>query len=145
MVRAPLFWLGERDPIASMETAREEDPELSAIRELFGQLPDHFGNRGWTTAELIKIACERPFGGEFIRPELRELLLRVAGERGAVSSKSLGKWLSKIAGRVVDGLRLEMKRDPSHGNRFSLRPAPQGGAHTDGGLGDLGVSSLASI
>ena len=138
MVRAPLFWLGERDPIASMETAREEDPELSAIRELFGQLPDHFGNRGWTTAELIKIACERPFGGEFIRPELRELLLRVAGERGAVSSKSLGKWLSKIAGRVVDGLRLEMKRDPSHGNRFSLRPAPQGGAHTDGGLGDFG-------
>ena len=138
MVRAPLTWLGEADPIASMETAREEDPELSAIRELFGQLPDHFGNRGWTTAELVKIACERPFGGEFIRPELRELLLRVAGERGAVSSKSLGKWLSKIAGRVVDGLRLEMKRDQSHGNRFSLRPVPQGGAHSDGGLGAFG-------
>jgi hypothetical protein len=37
MVRAPLIWLGEADPVDSMETAREEDPELAAIRELFGQ------------------------------------------------------------------------------------------------------------
>jgi putative DNA primase/helicase len=75
---------------------------------------------------------------DFKRPELRELLLRVAGEGGAVSGKRLGKFLSKIGGRVVAGLRLEIKRDPSHGNRFSLRPIPQGGAHTDGGLGAFG-------
>jgi hypothetical protein len=139
MVRAPLIWLGEADPVASMETAREEDPELAAIRELFAQLPHHFGEREWTTAELIKIACERSYGREFIRPELRELLLRVAGEGGAVSGKRLGKFLSKIGGRVVGGFRLEKKRDPSHGNRFSLRPAPpQGGAYADGGLGAFG-------
>jgi hypothetical protein len=28
MVRAPLIWLGEADPVDSMETAREEDPEF---------------------------------------------------------------------------------------------------------------------
>jgi len=121
-----------------METAREEDPELAAIRELFAQLPSHFPDREWTTAELIKIACERPFGGEFIRPEFRDLLLRVAGEGGAVSGKRLGKFLSKIGGRVVGGYYLDVKRDPSHGNRFSLRPAPTEGAHTDGGLGASG-------
>src|SRR5271166_2836203 len=140
MIRAPLIWLGEADPVESMETAREEDPELAAIRELFAQLPSHFPDREWTTAELIKIACERPFGGEFIRPEFRDLLLRVAGEGRAVSGKRLGKWLSKISWRVVGGLRLEKKIDRSHGNRFSLQPAPQGGAHTDGGLGDFGGS-----
>ena len=32
---APLVWLGEADPVKSMETARDEDPELLAIRELF--------------------------------------------------------------------------------------------------------------
>jgi len=145
MVRAPLIWLGEADPVASMETAREEAPELSAIRELFGQLPDHFGDRGWTTAELIKIACEREGQivpgfklPDFKHPEWRELLLRIAGEGGAVSGKRLGKFLSKIGGRVVDGFRLEVKRDASRGNRFSLRPAPSGGAHTDGGLGAFG-------
>jgi hypothetical protein len=137
-VRAPLIWLGEADPVASIETAREEDPELSGIRELFAQLPGHFGDREWTTAELIKIATDRPIGGDFKHPELRELLLRVAGEGGAVSGKRLGKWLSKISRRVVGGLRLEKKIDPSHGNRFSLRPAREGGARTDGGLGAFG-------
>ena len=138
MVRAPVIWLGEGDPVTSMETAREEDPELSAIRELFGQLPDHFGEREWTTAELVKTACDKPYAAQFTHPELRELLLRVAGEGGKVSGKRLGKFLSKISGRVVSGFRLEMRPDRSHGNRFSLRPAPRGGAHTDGGLGAFG-------
>ena len=35
MVRSPLVWLGEPDPIASMDAAREEDEELSSIREYF--------------------------------------------------------------------------------------------------------------
>jgi putative DNA primase/helicase len=139
-VRAPLIWLGEADPIASMETARQEDPELAAIRELFVLWEEHLRDHGaMTTSAVVKFACERPIlGGEFKYPELRDLLLRVAGEGGAVSPKRLGKWLSKIAGRVVNGLRLEMKRDESHGNRFALRPAPNGGAHADGGLGDFG-------
>ena len=140
-VRAPLIWLGEADPVESMEAVREEAPELMAIRELFAQLPEHLADREWTTAELIKIACDRPIPGQdFKHPELRELLLRVAGEGGLVSGKRLGKWLSKISGRVVDGFRLEIKRDPSHGNRFSLRPAPRGAAYTDGGFGGLGGS-----
>ena len=123
-----------------METAREEDPELSAIRELFGQLPVHFGNREWTTAESIKIACDKPYAAQsFTHPELRELLLRVAGESGAISGKRLGKWLSKISGRVVAAHRLEMRADPSHGNRFSLRPAPQGALTRMGVWGLLGV------
>ena len=138
LVRAPLIWFGEADPVDSMETAREEDPELSAIRELFGQLPDHFGEREWTTAELVKTACDKPYAAQFTHPELRELLLRVAGEGGKVSGKRLGKFLSKISGRVVGGVRLEMRPDRSHGNRFSLRPAPRVGAHTDGGLGAFG-------
>ena len=102
------------------------------------------GHETWTTGEIIKIACERGVADlgvkfpEFKFPEFRDLLLRVAGEGGAVPGKRLGKWLSKISGRVVDGFQLEMKRDASHGNRFSLRPAPSGGTHTDGGLGAIG-------
>jgi hypothetical protein len=128
-VRAPLIWLGEADPIDSMEAARQEDPELAAIRELFVLWGEHLGDlAAMTTSEIIKFACERSFpGSAFNRPEFRDLLLRVAGEGGAVSPKRLGKWLSKIAGRVVNELRLEMKTDRSHGNRFALRPAPEGG------------------
>jgi hypothetical protein len=46
MVRAPLVWLGEDDPIESMETAREEDTDLSNLRELFAQWQEHLADRG---------------------------------------------------------------------------------------------------
>ncbi|MCJ2144413.1 bifunctional DNA primase/polymerase [Methylobacterium sp. E-066] len=127
-VRAPLIWLGQQDPCASMDTAREEDPELSAIRELFGHWQEHLElSSGFTTNAIIKSACEKAPSSslhlnqqEFLRPEFRDLLLRQAGDGGAICSRRLGKWLARISGRVVDSLRIEMKIDGSHGNRFSL-------------------------
>ncbi|WP_419952518.1 hypothetical protein [Methylobacterium sp.] len=130
-VRAPLIWLGHADPVRSMEAAREEDPELSAIRELFGHWQAHLtGSRGFTTNVIIRTACEKQNGvqfdygtQDFIAPEFRDLLLRQAGEGGAVNSRRLGKWLSRISGRVVDASFIEMKADGSNGNRFWLRSA----------------------
>jgi hypothetical protein len=37
-----------------------------------------------------------------------------------VSSRRLGKWLTKVKGRVVEGCRLEIQPDDHHGNRFTL-------------------------
>ncbi|WP_267428234.1 PriCT-2 domain-containing protein [Methylobacterium sp. GC_Met_2] len=128
MVRSPLVWLGHADPVVSMETAREEDPELSAIRELFEHWREHLSlSSGYTTNAITKAACEKGPGSsfdyntqEFRAPEFRDLLLRQAGDGGAVNSRRLGKWLSRIKGRVVGGHRIEMREDSSHGNRFSL-------------------------
>jgi hypothetical protein len=80
-----------------------------------------------TTNEVIRVACEKTSAGllekpaEFRHPEFRDLLLRIAGDGGAVSSRRLGKWLSRISGRIVDGYRLVMKTDSSHGNKFFLQ------------------------
>jgi hypothetical protein len=38
MVRSPLVWLDEPDPVASMEESREEDVELTNIRQFFALL-----------------------------------------------------------------------------------------------------------
>jgi hypothetical protein len=35
MVRSPLIWLGEPDPVLSMESSRDEDEELNIVREFF--------------------------------------------------------------------------------------------------------------
>ncbi|MCC0809525.1 hypothetical protein FPV16_25555 [Methylobacterium sp. W2] len=126
-VRAPLIWLGESDPVKTMEQTREEDPELAAIRELFGHWQKHLAwTPRFTTNAIIQVACEREHGGtfagpgEFRAPEFRDLLLRQAGEGGAINSRKLGKWLTRISGRVVNGQMLEAKSDASNGNRFSL-------------------------
>ena len=126
-VRAPLIWLGEADPVASMETARDEDPELAAVRALHGHWQGRLEEVSpYTTNEIIQVACKREANkwgdltGEFKDPEFRDLLLRVAGDGGAVSSRRLGKWLSRISGKIVDRRRITMRVDGSNGNRFSL-------------------------
>jgi hypothetical protein len=120
-VRAPLIWLGEADPVASMETARDEDPELTLIREVFSYWRDHLVlDSPYTTNQIITRACERDPLSEFTLAEFRDVLLRVAGDGGTINSKRLGKWLSRISGRVVEGHRLTTKTDSSHGNRYWL-------------------------
>ena len=60
MVRSPLVWLGEPDPILSMDDVREEDPELTMIREFFEFWPIYLRlDITYTTARIIEIACEQ--------------------------------------------------------------------------------------
>jgi hypothetical protein len=122
MVRSPLVWLGEPDPVESTDSARTEDPELASIRELFSLWTDYFDlDRSYTTSRIVEGACEAPAPDDFNRRPLKALLLQVAGDRGGgVSTTRLGRWLRRISGRVVDGHRLTL----SHPNKalaaFSL-------------------------
>jgi hypothetical protein len=114
MARAPLAWLGEPDPVSSMEQAREEDPELAKIREFFVLWPRYMHmDRPYTAARIVEIACEDTTSNRF-SPDLKSCLLRVAAMKGReseVSLERLGWWLRRISGRIVDGLRLAKGRD----------------------------------
>jgi hypothetical protein len=113
MVRSPLVWLGEPDPVESMDSARDEDPELGNIRELFGLWPDYFDlDQKVTTGRIIEVAREAPAANDFNRQPLKDLLLQVAGDRsgGGISPERLGWWLRGISGRVEAGHRLSMGR-----------------------------------
>lgn len=121
MARSPLVWLGEPDPVDSLEASREEDPVLLAILEFFTlwlryMRPDH----PYTMERIIEIAHEDKRSlNNFNSPDLLNFLLKIAAERGkadVVSVLRLGHWLHKISGRVVDmpgvgGLRLLRERD----------------------------------
>lgn len=121
-VRGALLWLGEADPIETMEQARESDPKLSALRAVIGAWSDVLGHdQQVTAASLIKTATavsSATFGGapEYQHDELREALLTVAGvgASGAITSRSLGKWLKAHSGRVVNGLRIIICHDDGH-------------------------------
>lgn len=109
MVRSPLVWLGEPDPVGSMDAARNEDPELSDIREFFDlwlayeldlDLP-------YTTSRIIEVACAAQAPNDYNPRFFEHFLLRVAvGKDGKLSAQRLGMWLRKISGRVVAGHRL---------------------------------------
>jgi len=120
-VRSPLIWLGLPDPAASMEATRAEDPTLGGLRELFTHWREHFPiGAPFIATQLIEFARAVDENGHRRTPEFWELLLRLAGQGNDVSSRRLGRWLSKNKGRVVDGHRLVVQVDNHHGNRFSL-------------------------
>lgn len=121
-VRSALVWLGEADPVASMEAVREEDPELGTIRELFSRWREHlFEDAPYTSSAIVNLASERDSAGNLILPDFHELLLRIAAQGPQVSTKRLGRWLTKRKGRIVEGRRLDVLFDEKHGNRFVMR------------------------
>jgi putative DNA primase/helicase len=122
MVRSPLVWLGERDPVESVEKIRREDPELNDIREFFAMWLNYdLGlDTDYMAARLIELACIPPAPNDYNPPSMKLLLLRLAGDKtGEISAHRLGLWLRKISGRVVDGYRLI--RGNNYGPRAQFR------------------------
>ena len=125
-VRSALAWLGCPDPCSTMERAREEDPELEEIREVITLWERDLGGDGYTVRDLADAADKRDDAysgsGSYVRPEFRDALLRIAGERGAISTRRLGYWIKGRAGRIVDG-RTITRAGEAHGGivRWSVR------------------------
>jgi hypothetical protein len=122
MVRAPLIWLDEKDPVDSMETAREEAPELNNIRELFEHLKAGIGrNMPFTTAQAIERAR---FDNSDGRGPFFEFLSRIAPLGKDINAKALGKFFGHIQGRIVDEYKLTRgNRATGKINTFILREA----------------------
>jgi putative DNA primase/helicase len=113
MVRSALVWLGAADPALSMERAREDDPELGDLREVLEIWKSDIGI-GLEHAETVRHVAEKastcppskmgkPTG--FAYPDLRDVLLRIAGAGGNINTRMLGNWLSGREGRIVDDFK----------------------------------------
>jgi putative DNA primase/helicase len=99
-VRSPLIWLGQEDPVKSMDEAREDDPIRRAEHSLIAIWRAHLGfNTGYTAVALIKKANEQRsvevadhvYESDWTYPQLRELLVRQAGTpRGDIHARRVG-------------------------------------------------------
>jgi hypothetical protein len=124
MVRSPLVWLGESDPVASVDATQAEDPELADLRELCEWWRSELRlDEDYLSARLVEIAHEAPQG--FNANPLKDLFLRIAGDKGGdISVKRLGEWLRRNSGRVVrlfDGHRYWLIRKQARTARAAFR------------------------
>jgi hypothetical protein len=95
-VRDALVWLGEADPVETMNELRAADPVLENMGAVLGQWLRVVGEiHPATVKDLIDAATGT--GGE----DLREALLVVAGAGGAINSRRLGNWLGGIKDRRI--------------------------------------------
>jgi hypothetical protein len=116
LVRNALLWLGEEDPVQTIETARAEDPERQRLEAVITQWHAVLEDRSVTTRRVIEEACAAttqkgtvpgdPDRLLFIHPDFRNALLDVAGESGRVSARRLGTWLGANKRKVVGDHRL---------------------------------------
>jgi putative DNA primase/helicase len=114
LVRDALVWLGEADPVDTMERSRTEDPRREALAAILAQWGALLGSARVSVKEVIDRATdfERPQSPSdlnrksFLHPEFREALLTVAGDSGNINGRRLGKWLSANKGKIVNGLRI---------------------------------------
>ena len=133
-VREPLVWLGRADPVKSMEAGRAIDPVLLAIKAVMAGWKGEVGlNVARSALDVVKAATEAPPKPNTSRRQhepssawqarkdacradwerrkasqavFRDALIRVAGDgHGDVSTRRLGDWLGRQAGRPVDGMK----------------------------------------
>jgi hypothetical protein len=135
LVRNALLWLGEADPCLTIESARDEDPERQHLEAIIAQWHTVLGNSSLTTREVITEACKTqpdptPNNQDHrspVHPEFRNALLDVAGERGRVSARALGKWIGANKHKVAGKHRLAAAR-MLHGNaRWRLQERNEDG------------------
>ncbi|HEX3860377.1 MAG TPA: hypothetical protein VHY35_01640, partial [Stellaceae bacterium] len=121
-VRDALIWLGESDPCETMARARLQDPKTQALAEVLAQWHAVIGENSVSVKRVIEYATQTSGGSAYdmglpvmVNADFREALLVVAGDRGAISSLRLGKWLARTKNRIVAGLRIEQDMTGDHG------------------------------
>ncbi len=129
-VRGALIWVGQADPVETMEEVRDLDPRRNKMVAIVTQWSLVVGTEEVTVSRLIDVACAKQCGEprqgtsqdstEFLHPEFREALLTVAGAQGAINSARLGNWLRGNKDRLVAGHRITRAGTTSGVQRWRL-------------------------
>lgn len=112
LVRDPLIWLGEADPVQALEESRATDPRLARIVQVMDAWEATFGDAAKLVKEVVTEARATD-GVVDINADLHEALLAVGSKNGRLVPEMVSWWLRKNAGRVVGGRRFE-----ASGNKY---------------------------
>ena len=115
------MWLGEADPLETMQAVREADPRLQASTSMLFAMREAFGDGPRTAAEMVSLVDDKgifdikQFLGTPLeaRPKQKALRDAMAGvcKDGKISTANLSYWLRKRNGQILSGLRLSGEAD----------------------------------
>jgi hypothetical protein len=102
-VRQSLMWLGMVDPAGSVFEQLEVDPVRDMLGRLMQAWHDVYVDKPVRTKHVTRDAGINATK----HAELYDVLEDIAGERGDISSRRLGIFLSKYEGRRVNGFQIQ--------------------------------------
>lgn len=126
-IRGALTWLGRADPVATMESVREGDPALAAIRAVVAGWIEALANEEVVVKAIIAkansmTAWTQRNGSVAKHPEFRDALLAVAGIRDEIDPGRLGKWLRAKRNKVIAGHQFVKTGETGGIARWRLQP-----------------------
>ncbi|MBF0427231.1 MAG: hypothetical protein HQL66_15570 [Magnetococcales bacterium] len=90
-----------------------DDPDRETLGRLLAAWNGIFGNAPTMVREAVNAMHSFTTMHETDeREELREVIRDIADERGQINRRRLGRWITRHAGRIVDGLKFV----PASGN-----------------------------
>ena len=111
-IRDCLIWLGQADPVDTLDNVRAHDPKLDALTAVLTQWWEVLQTKRSSVQDIIAAATythvvNLPDGKvEMRHPSFREALLQVAGDAGAINGRRLSKWITANEKRIVAGFRI---------------------------------------
>ncbi len=104
LIRSAIVWAGLPDPLLALRQGEAADPRRMEHQAVMEAWSGEFEDRPVSVREAIKMSDTRALAEEY---QLRDALLDVAGERGDINARRLGRWLLKMQGRLQAGMRIE--------------------------------------
>lgn len=109
LVRSSLVWLGQPDPVSSMDLARADDPTRQAKLAFFEAWATEIGvgEAGYKVSELVDFASDF-HDSKYSYPEFRLAALAVARDKtgNSVDAAKLGNWLRTLKNTRMDDFKL---------------------------------------
>jgi hypothetical protein len=121
LIRQCVIWLGANglapftlgDPADAVRLSYAADPETMKLRALLAEWRNRFGIEAMSVAGVTRAAIG----------ELFDVLDEIAGERGVLNKRRLGRWIERHQGRVADGKRLVRSGERQGVALWSVRDA----------------------
>ncbi len=98
LCRYPLLWLGYEDPVASVFTAMNDDPETETLQILLREWYRSFADKPMMIRQALDISYNAS-------TELRDVFSDIASERDMINRRRLGHYIKRHQNRIIDGLK----------------------------------------
>ena len=121
-IREALVWLGEADPLDTQQTIAKDDPTKGDLVELLHQWRAAFLDQEKSCADLNWLLAASP--SEAVAGVINALINRTG--RRDFNSRSVGRHLAKHVDRIVAGLVLRSRPDPSGTKRYWVESISEG-------------------
>ena len=105
LIRDALIWLGEADPVATMDRAHSEDPVIKVLRNVMVAWDTIIGKKAVTAADAVSAMDVQDNKTDEWADLTRQVRENFMEGLGKMSSLKLGKYLSKYKGKIQDNRR----------------------------------------